>query len=287
MSQPMSQPAPQPSSHPASIGPSGSSWSTCGWSGDGRRTRCGPTAPTSTGLLAGLTDARRASTSPGCGAGWPTRTPPEPAGPRSRAGPPPPAPSPPGPTARGLLPADPGARLSPRGRVRAADRPRPRSRRPPCSTPPGARAEDGRRRWRCAIWLVLELLYATGVRVAELCGLDLDDVDEQSAFAARARQGRSRERTVVYGVPAARPSTAGSTAGRPAAREAPARRPPCCWAHAAGRLDPRVARASCTGRWRGAGRPGRRAARSTPRRSDAHDGGRRGPPLRTGVARSR
>ena len=36
---------------------------------------------------------------------------------------------------------------------------------------------------------VLELLYATGVRVAELCGLDLDDVDPQSAFVARARQG--------------------------------------------------------------------------------------------------
>jgi site-specific recombinase XerC len=49
--------------------------------------------------------------------------------------------------------------------------------------------------------LVLELLYATGVRVAELCGLDLDDVDP-SRRALRVIGKGDRERTVVYGVPA-------------------------------------------------------------------------------------
>ena len=49
---------------------------------------------------------------------------------------------------------------------------------------------------------VLELLYATGVRVAELCGLDLDDVDTARRSLRVLGKG-ARERTVVYGVPAA------------------------------------------------------------------------------------
>ena len=75
---------------------------------------------------------------------------------------------------------------------------------------------------------VLELLYATGVRVAELCGLDLDDVDRRRR-ALRVLGKGARERTVVYGAPAAaaldrwldgRPSPAreGRVAARPAAR---------------------------------------------------------------------
>ena len=50
--------------------------------------------------------------------------------------------------------------------------------------------------------LVLELLYATGVRVAELCSLDIDDVDADRR-ALRVLGKGDRERTVVYGVPAA------------------------------------------------------------------------------------
>jgi integrase/recombinase XerC len=48
---------------------------------------------------------------------------------------------------------------------------------------------------------VVELLYATGVRVAELCGLDLDDVD-YSLRVIRVLGKGSRERTVPFGVPA-------------------------------------------------------------------------------------
>lgn len=48
---------------------------------------------------------------------------------------------------------------------------------------------------------VLELLYATGVRVAELCGLDLDDLDVERCVLRVLGKG-SKERTVPYGVPA-------------------------------------------------------------------------------------
>src|SRR4051812_35171760 len=50
---------------------------------------------------------------------------------------------------------------------------------------------------------VVELLYATGVRVAELCGLDLDDVDYSQRVIRVLGKG-SRERTVPFGVPAER-----------------------------------------------------------------------------------
>ncbi len=51
--------------------------------------------------------------------------------------------------------------------------------------------------------LVLELLYATGVRVGELCGLDLDDVDRGRRLIRVLGKGR-KERSVPYGVPAER-----------------------------------------------------------------------------------
>lgn len=50
--------------------------------------------------------------------------------------------------------------------------------------------------------VMLELLYASGIRVSELCSLDIDDVD----FATRTLrvQGKgSKERVVPFGVPAA------------------------------------------------------------------------------------
>lgn len=50
---------------------------------------------------------------------------------------------------------------------------------------------------------ILELLYATGIRVGELCGLDVDDVDRERRVVRVLGKGR-KERTVPYGVPADR-----------------------------------------------------------------------------------
>ena len=49
---------------------------------------------------------------------------------------------------------------------------------------------------------VLELLYATGIRVGELCGLDVDDVDDERRVVRVLGKGR-KERSVPYGRPAA------------------------------------------------------------------------------------
>lgn len=50
---------------------------------------------------------------------------------------------------------------------------------------------------------LLELLYATGVRVAELAGLDVDDLDDSRRTLSVVGKG-DRQRTVPYGGPAAR-----------------------------------------------------------------------------------
>jgi integrase/recombinase XerC len=48
---------------------------------------------------------------------------------------------------------------------------------------------------------ILEMLYATGVRVSELCGLDLTDVDDARRVVRVFGKG-AKERTVPYGIPA-------------------------------------------------------------------------------------
>lgn len=89
--------------------------------------------------------------------------------------------------------------------------------------------------------LVLELLYATGVRVGELCGLDVDDVDDERRALRVVGKG-NRERTVVYGVPAARALHRWLALGRPGLARAGS--PPALLLGArGGRLDPRIARA--------------------------------------------
>ncbi|WP_337959756.1 tyrosine recombinase XerC [Actinomadura pelletieri] len=62
---------------------------------------------------------------------------------------------------------------------------------------------------------VLETCYATGVRVSELCGLDIDDLDTERGTVRVLGKG-GRERTVPMGQPAARAIQDWLRAGRPA-----------------------------------------------------------------------
>ena len=63
--------------------------------------------------------------------------------------------------------------------------------------------------------VVLELLYATGIRVAELCGLDLPDVDRARRVVRVFGKG-AKERSVPYGAPADAALEAWLRHGRPA-----------------------------------------------------------------------
>ncbi len=49
---------------------------------------------------------------------------------------------------------------------------------------------------------IVELLYATGIRVSELCATDLDDIDHDRR-TARVRGKGDKERVVPFGIPAA------------------------------------------------------------------------------------
>jgi integrase/recombinase XerC len=139
----------------------------------------------------------------------------------------------------GRLATDPGVRLG---------SPRPGSRLPAVPTAEQAAAALGAAGSGAAEddpvalrdLLVLELLYGTGVRVAELCGLDVDDVDPQRR-ALRVLGKGDRERTVVYGVPAAAALRRWLDTGRRALVR-PGSPPALLLGERGGRLDPRVAR---------------------------------------------
>jgi integrase/recombinase XerC len=64
---------------------------------------------------------------------------------------------------------------------------------------------------------MLELLYATGIRVGELVGLDLDDVDDDRQVVRVLGKGR-KERSTPFGQPAARALDRWLRLGRPALR---------------------------------------------------------------------
>jgi integrase/recombinase XerC len=63
--------------------------------------------------------------------------------------------------------------------------------------------------------LIVEMLYATGIRVSELCGLDLDDVDNRYRLVRVLGKG-NKQRTAPFGVPAAEALQAWLADGRPA-----------------------------------------------------------------------
>jgi integrase/recombinase XerC len=63
--------------------------------------------------------------------------------------------------------------------------------------------------------LIVELLYATGMRVSELCGLDIDDVDLGRRLVRVLGKG-DKQRTVPFGEPAAEALRAWLADGRPA-----------------------------------------------------------------------
>ncbi len=63
-------------------------------------------------------------------------------------------------------------------------------------------------------WAAMELLYATGVRVGELVGADVDDID-LDANTMRVLGKGGRERVVPFGIPAARSLRAWLDRGRP------------------------------------------------------------------------
>ena len=103
-----------------------------------------------------------------------------------------------------------------------------------------ARADDG-----SAVGLrdvaILELLYATGIRVGELCGLDVDDVDRERRVVRVLGKGR-KERTVPFGRPAERALDAWLTRGRRSLQVSGRSGPALFLGARGGRIDQRAVR---------------------------------------------
>jgi integrase/recombinase XerC len=87
---------------------------------------------------------------------------------------------------------------------------------------------------------VVELLYATGIRVSELCGLDVSAVDE-ARRAVRVLGKGGKERTVPFGAPAEYALRDWVERGRPS-MVTPESGTALFLGRRGGRLDPRVAR---------------------------------------------
>jgi integrase/recombinase XerC len=88
--------------------------------------------------------------------------------------------------------------------------------------------------------LILEFLYATGIRVSELCGLDLDDLDRHRRVVRVLGKG-AKQRTVPFGGAADRALTAWLADGRPALVRAGSG-PALLLGARGGRIDPRTVR---------------------------------------------
>jgi integrase/recombinase XerC len=98
---------------------------------------------------------------------------------------------------------------------------------------------------------LLELLYATGIRVSELCGLDLTSIDHGRRTVRVIGKG-DKERTVPVGIPALGAITRWQESGRPALVTGASGAALFLGARG-GRLDPRAARRIVHDRLRAAG----------------------------------
>lgn len=92
--------------------------------------------------------------------------------------------------------------------------------------------------------VILELLYASGIRVGELCGLDVDDVDDSRQVLRVIGKG-NKQRTVPFGLPAAQALSQWLRDGRPHLATA-ASGPALLLGARGGRLDQRMARTVVT-----------------------------------------
>jgi integrase/recombinase XerC len=140
---------------------------------------------------------------------------------------------------RGLMSADPAARLQ----VPKARRTLPSVLRQDQALDAMAAANSGAQQGDPLALrdrLIVELLYATGIRVSELCGLDIDDVDTPRRLLRVLGKG-NKQRTVPFGEPAQVALTAWLSDGRPSL--ATGESGPALLLGARGRrLDPRQAR---------------------------------------------
>ena len=142
-------------------------------------------------------------------------------------------------TRRGLIPADPAARLVAPHPRRAIPEVLRVAQMDGLLEVAGVRADDDdpvHVRDRA----MLEVLYATGIRVAELVGLDIADVD-WSRCTLRVTGKGDRERVVPFGAPAARALGAWLDLGRPRL-QGPASADAVFLGARGGRIDPRVVR---------------------------------------------
>lgn len=117
-------------------------------------------------------------------------------------------------TRRGLLTTDPGARLQ----MPKAHRTLPAVLRQDQALDAMAAAKSGAQQGDPLALrdrLIVEMLYATGIRVSELCGLDIDEVDTGQRLVRVLGKG-NKQRTVPFGVPAADALRAWLDDGRPA-----------------------------------------------------------------------